>query len=100
MRDLCCKKLHCYGVFLQVLQPFPVSITAPARRTYLHLNTNLMRRTSGQILETPKHGSPFTDVAERWREKVLLHYLTLQRVNGDISRSEYTVSVGGMVVEE
>jgi len=32
--------------------------------------------------------------------KVLVHYLILGRVNGDISRSEYTVSVGRMVIEE
>jgi len=40
--------------FLQALKSFPVSITAPTSPTFLHLNTNLMRRTSGQNLETFK----------------------------------------------
>jgi hypothetical protein len=49
-------------MFLPVLLIPSVSVTPPMLRNYLHLNTALIRRTSGRSLDTFKQNSALSDI--------------------------------------
>lgn len=64
-------------VILPVLRFFPVSILQPLLHTHRHLQTTLIRRTSGRRLENFKQSNGLWDIGAHWTAMSL--HITQQR---------------------
>jgi hypothetical protein len=69
--------------FSRALLTVPAGIIPPLIQTHLHINTILIRRTSGQSLGGFEQGNAFCHIGEH-RTKIYLYYLLFKGLSSSI----------------